>query len=56
MLCLSGFELCSGWVPLRCDAERNQKNSHFRKTLNCSQNFRENNSEALLIFQRLKLP
>ena len=39
-----------------CDVERNQKNSHFRKTLNSSYNFRENNTEVLLISKRLKMP
>ena len=38
------------------DEERNQKNSHFLKTLNCSYNFREYNTEALVISKRLKLP
>ena len=40
----------------KCDVERNQKNSHFRKTLNSSYNFRENNTEVLLISKRLKMP
>ena len=40
----------------KCDVERNQKNSHFRKTLNSSYNFRENNTEVLLISNRLKMP
>ena len=38
------------------NVERNQKNSHFRKTLNSSYNFRENNTEVLLISKRLKMP
>ena len=33
-----------------------RKNYHFRKTLNCSLNFRENNTEALVISERFKLP
>ena len=40
----------------KCDVERNQKNSHFRKTLNSSYNFRENNTEVLLTSKRLKMP
>ena len=34
---------------LKCDGERNQKNSHFRKTLNYTSNFRKINTEALVI-------
>ena len=31
---------------LKCDGERNQKNSHFRKTFNYTSEFRKNNTEA----------
>ena len=34
------------------EGERNQNNSHFRKTLKCIQNLRENNTEALVISKR----
>ena len=30
------------------DVQKNQKNSHFGNMLNCTQNFGENNTEALL--------
>ena len=30
--------------------------SHFRNTSNCFSNFRENNTQALVISERLKLP
>ena len=40
----------------KCDVERNQKNFHFRKTLNSSYNFRENNTDVLLTSKRLKMP
>ena len=41
----------------KCDGKRNQKTSHFLKTLNCISNFRENNiTEALVISKRLKFP
>ena len=38
----------------KCDGERNQKNSHFRSTLNCILNFQENNTDAPLDSQRRK--
>ena len=40
---------------MRC-REESEKNYHFRKTLNCNKNFRGNNTEALVISKRLKLP
>ena len=41
-----GFNECAG--------KRNHKNFHFHKTLNCIRNFRGNNTEALVIWKRLK--
>ena len=42
---------------LKCNGERNHKNSHFHlEALNCTQNFRKNNTEALVISKRLKFP
>ena len=41
---------------LKGDRERNQKNSLFCKTLNCTQHFWKNNTEALVISKRLKFP
>ena len=52
------YAYCACWLAelIRgCDAERNKKNYHFRKTY-CSENFRENNSESLLISKKLNLP
>ena len=60
-LCLYSFKNIYAYCAC-CSAEliggamqRNKNNYHFRKTY-CSQNFRENNSESLLISKELKLP
>ena len=52
---LSYFFIEKGNLNFRnreCDAERNQKTSHFRITLNCSLRFQENNFEALVILKK----
>ena len=52
---LSYFFIEKGNLNFRnreCDAERNQKNSHFRITLNYCLRFQENNFEALVILKK----
>ena len=41
---------------LKCDGDRNQNNFYFRETLNCTQNFLENNTETIVISKALKFP
>ena len=41
---------------LKCDGDRNENNFYFRKTLNCTQNFLENNTETIVISKALKFP